>query len=96
MEFTDKEIEALKAKHGDVYAVRVGGKSCLLRRPKRAELSYAMQASKTNPLKFNEHILTACWLAGDDEIKSDDTLFLGVSGVLDQLVQVSEAALEKL
>lgn len=40
--------------------------------------------------------LNNCWLAGDEEIKIDDSLFLGVSAKLGELVEVKEAELKKL
>ena len=47
-------------------------------------------------MKYNEILLNNCWLAGDEEIKTDDALFLGVSTKLGELVEVKEAELKKL
>ena len=69
---------------------------CYLRKPNRKELSYASVAGKSDPMKFNEVILNQCWLASDEEIKTDDSLFLGVSAQIAQLVEVKEAELKKL
>ena len=54
------------------------------------------QIGKTDPMKYNEILLNNCWLAGDEEIKTDDALFLGVSTKLGELVEVKEAELKKL
>ena len=67
MDFTKEQIAELKSKHGEIFKITVDGKSCLLRKPNRKELGYASAAGKDNPLKFNESILNACWLAGDEE-----------------------------
>jgi hypothetical protein len=90
------QIEEWKKQHGDVYRIAVDGKECYLKPPSRKTLGYASVAARENPLKFNEVILRDCWLAGDEEIRTDDTLFLSVSGHLDKLIQIKEAELEKL
>jgi hypothetical protein len=40
--------------------------------------------------------LKDCWLGGDEEIQTDDKLFLSISSKLPELIEVEEAALEKL
>ena len=96
MEFTKEQIAELKHKHGEIFKISVDGKSCLLRKPNRKELSYATSAGKDNPLKFNEVILNACWLAGDEDIKTNDTLFLSASAKIADIIEIKEAELEKL
>lgn len=96
MEATKEQIKAWKEAHGDVYQITVDGRSCYLRKPKRKELSYASMAGKNDPLKFNEVILNQCWLGGDEEIKTDDELFLGVSAQIATIVEVKEAEIKKL
>lgn len=93
---TAEQIEQWKKQYREVYQVTVDGKVCYLRKPNRKELSYASVAGKSDPMKFNEVILNQCWLAGDEEIKTDDSLFLGVSAQIAQLVEVKEAELKKL
>ena len=46
--------------------------------------------------KAYEIVLRDCWLAGDEEIKTDDTLFISASAKLADLIEVKEAELEKL
>jgi hypothetical protein len=53
-------------------------------------------AGKTDPLKFNEVILNECFVGGSEAIKTDDSLFLGVSAKLAEIIEVKEAELEKL
>jgi hypothetical protein len=93
---TEKQIEDWKKAHGDVFCIKVDDKACYLKKPSRKALGYASVAAKENPLKFNEVLLKDCWLAGDDEIQTDDTLFLSVSGKVAELVEVKNAELEKL
>ena len=93
---TPEQIEAWKKKWGDVFCVTVGDKVAYLKRPSRQALSAAAVVGKNDPMKYNEILLNNCWLAGDEEIKSDDSLFLGVSAKLGELVEIKEAELKKL
>lgn len=96
MGFTTEQIAELKLKHGEIFKITVDGKSCILRKPNRKELGYASVAGKDNPLKFNEVIFNSCWLAGDEIIKDDDTLFLSASAKIAEIIEFKEAELEKL
>ncbi len=100
MQATKEQIAEWKAKYGEVAKITVkdeaGDKVCYLRHPSRKALGYASMAGKDNPLRFNEVILNDCWLAGDEEIRTNDTLFLSVSGKIAELIEVKEAELEKL
>ncbi len=93
---TKEQIEALKKKHGEIYEVEVDDKVCYLKKPSRKVLSLAAVQGQRDPLKYNEVILANCWVDGDEEIKTDDACFLGVSGVLADLIEVKEASLKKL
>ena len=97
MKFTEEQIAKLKKAHGDIFKITLeSGESCLLRKPTRKELSYASMAGQNDPIKFSELILNSCWLAGDEQIKTDDELFLGSSQLIGELVKVKSAELEKL
>lgn len=93
---TAEQIAEWKEKYRDIYEITVDGRVCYLRKPNRRELSYASMAGKSDPMKFNEVILAQCWLGGDEEIKTEDDLFLGVSAQVAQIVEVKEAELKKL
>jgi hypothetical protein len=84
---TQEQIEAWKAKYGTVKMFEVDGHKCYLRKPDRKILSLAMKKSQKNPLDFNETILSNCWLAGDEIFKTDDDMFMAISGELDTLIQ---------
>lgn len=47
-------------------------------------------------MKYNEFLLNNCWLEGDEIIKTDDALFLGVSAQLAEIIEMKEATLKKL
>lgn len=94
---TEDQIADWKKKHGSIFQIIVEDQhSCYLCAPNRKQLSYAAVAGKTDPLKFNETILRECWLGGDEEIKTDDSLFLAASSQLTQLIEVKKAAVVKL
>ena len=93
---TVAEIDEWKKRHGDIYAIKVDGHVCYLRKPTRRGLSFASSAGKKDPLKFNETLLRDCWLGGSEAIRRDDDKFMGASGVLDKIIPDAEAELEKL
>jgi len=93
---TPEQIEAWKKKHGEIFAVRCDGHVAYLKKPSRKALSYASVAGKTDPIKFNEALLNDCFIGGSEAVKTDDSLFLGVSAKLAELIEVKEAELEKL
>ena len=93
---TPEQIEAWKKKYGKLYGIKVDGHICYLKKPDRRTLSYASVAGAKNPLKFNEVMLNNCWVGGSEEIKTDDEMFLGVSGKMAKLINVKEAELVNL
>lgn len=95
-QITKEQIEGWKQKHGDVFCVTVGEKTAYLKKPDRKTLSAAAVLGKSDPIKYNEVMLNNCWLGGDEEIKADDALFLGVSSKLSELIEIKEAEIKKL
>ena len=93
---TVAEIDEWKKRHGDIYAIKVDGHVCYLRKPTRRDLSFASSAGKKDPRKFNETLLRDCWLGGSEAIRRDDDKFMGASGGLDKIIPDAEAELEKL
>ncbi len=91
-----EQIAEWKAKYGDIFKISVEDKVAYLRSPDRKTLSYASTVGGKDPLKFNEIILNGCWIEGDEELKTNDSYFLAVSGKLAEIIQVKEAKLEKL
>jgi hypothetical protein len=94
---TKEQIAEWKARHGKVFRVKIeeADKACYLKKPSRKALSYATMAGKDSPLKCNEVLLNDCWLGGDEEIKTNDDLFLSISPKLAELIQTKEAELEE-
>lgn len=96
MKASKEQIAEWKAKYGDIFKISVDGKVCYLHKPDRKTLSYASSVGVKDPIKFNEILLKGCWIAGDEEIKNDDSLFLSVSTHLAELVEVKDSELVKL
>lgn len=92
---TQSQIDSWKKTHGEVFLVEVEDKVCYLKRPSRQALGAATVLSGGDSIKYNEVILNNCWLGGDEEIKSDDAYFLGVSQTLAELIEVKKATLKK-
>lgn len=94
MTFTDEEIKGWKEKHGELYQVSVEGYSCILHKPTRKDLSYI--SSVKDPIKMSELLLEQTWVAGDEEIKTNDELFMAVVSKMDEVIKVKEAEIKKL
>lgn len=93
---TQEQINEWKKKYGEISVLRVEDKVAYLKTPNRKTLSYATSVASKDPLKFNEILLDNCWIDGDEEIKTNDALFLSASSKLADLIEIKEATLEKL
>ena len=93
---TPEQIDAWKNKHDAVFKItEPERKLCAFcRNPTRQEMSYAHQIK--DPVKFNEHLLATCWLDGDMEIQTSDSVFMGLGPQIAQLMHAEEVKLEKL
>jgi hypothetical protein len=105
MQFTDKQIEDYKKKHGKIYLFEADGKSCLLKKAGRNEQSLAMVSAITrddsgkssfDSVKFNESLQLSCWVDGDEEFKTNDDLFLGMADKLQVISKASEVSVKEL
>lgn len=72
----------------------VEGKGCILRSPSRQDLSYASVVK--DPIKLNEVLLNQLWVAGDEEMKTDDSLFMAVCAKMEEVLKIKEAEIKKL
>ena len=94
MKYTKEQIAEWKRKHGELFEITVEGKSCILHRPTRQDLSYASVVK--DPIKMSETMLNQLWVAGDEEIKTDDSLFLAAIQKMQDVLEVKEAEIKKL
>lgn len=96
MKIDEKRIAELKAKYAgrELYQITVEDRSCILRSPTRQDLSYASVVK--DPVKLSEVLLNQLWVDGDEEIKTDDSLFMAVSAKMEDVLKVKEAEIKKL
>jgi hypothetical protein len=92
---TAGQITEWKEKYGDVFRAEVGDSVCYLKKPDRKTMSYVATLGN-NPIRANEALLQNCWLGGDENIKTDDEKFFGVSSKLNEIIQIKEAEITKL
>lgn len=74
MKVDKQKVEDWKKQHGEIFQIETGGKSCIIRKPTRKDLSYVSVVK--DPIKMQEALLKQLWLDGDEEILTDDDLFL--------------------
>lgn len=94
MHLTKEQIAELKKKHGEIYEISVEGKSCILRKPNRKDLSYVSVVK--DPVKMSETLLKQLWVDGDKEIQENDDLFLAVIPKMEEVIKVKESQIKKL
>lgn len=103
MIFTKEQIEELKHNHANekLFCVVSGledgqtlTKSCIVRKPNRQDLSFISVIR--DPIKRKEALLNQIWVAGDEDFKTDDELFLGLSAKLSELISVKEVEIKNL
>lgn len=93
---TAEEIEECKKKYGKVYLITIEGKKAFIHKPDRNILDLASINSRQKESKFNETILTNCWLAGDKEIVSNDDYFFAAGKELSEIIKFKTAELKEL
>jgi hypothetical protein len=97
MKFTEEQIAAFKKEHGDIFLLEFPevNKSAILKKPTRAQVGHSMSAG-SDALKKAETLIHNCWVAGDEEIKTNAGLLIGAIPTLDKIIEVKSAELKKL
>lgn len=93
MVYTKEQVSAWKKKHGDIFEIEVGGKSCIVRKPTRKDLSYLSVIKDL--IKMSETMLRQLWVDGDTAIQEDDEYFLPVIPKLEEVMKIKEAQIKK-
>ena len=107
---TDEQIAAWKSMYGNVYSVEVGGHICYVKGFSRETIKYALSRLKiridsdTNEavidvekmIEIGEIGLQNGFIAGSEEIKTNDELWIAVAMQVGELFNVAEAKLKKL
>lgn len=97
----DKQIEALKKKHGSIHVISVaqGDKTlkCVLKDPLEKDLNIVMAAMaiKDNVVKRNLFLLDNLWIEGDEAFKNNNLVRLSGSVQASNLIEVLEGTVEK-
>lgn len=94
MKYTKEQLAAWKKKHGELFEITVGDKSCVLRKPNRKDLSYVSVASDN--VKMCEVLMKQLWVDGDPEMQEDDNYFLAAMSQMEEVLKVKEAKIKKL
>lgn len=93
---TEEQLAAWKKQFEAVFKITCKEKdlAAYCRNPTRQEMSYV--SSIKDGVKFNEALLKTCWLEGDMEIQTSDTVFMGLAPQIANLMHSEEVTLEKL
>ena len=91
---TDEKKKQWKALYGNYFVLRICDKTCYLRPLSRQVLGYS--SIQRDPVKRYEIILNELWLGGDEEIKTDDSYFIGTIPLLDRLIEVRSGEIKKV
>ncbi len=91
-----EQIAKWRKQFGDVFAYEVDGLACCLKRPSRQVVELATAEGANRPFKFTEVVLANCWLGGNEELRTEDKYFMGLSGKVAELIEIKTGELKKL
>ena len=92
----DKQIEAWKSKYGKVFRYEVEGEKLYFRQPDRKTLAAAGVIAKNDPMKYNEFVLKNSLIGGNADLLEDNSVFYGLSQIMDELVAAKIGELKNL
>lgn len=92
------KIDAWKKQYGSVTMLTTpaGDKKAFVRPPDRKIVSMVKSVGGTDEVAVTELLLDACWLEGDEELRTDDTYFLAIMPQVQELLDLKEVVLKKL
>lgn len=94
---TEKQLVELEVTHGDLFELPVGDKIAYLREPKMADYKIAFSAmQKDGDIAFGESLLQVLFVAGDNEIKTNDDYFLSARKTLMDFFNYDDATINNL
>lgn len=96
MKATQEEIQEWKKKYGSVYELEADDKTCYVFSPinNLSVLKSFMQALTKEAVACVDVLLANCWIAGDEEIKTDDSIKLGIVDQVRDLVDYPDYDIE--
>ena len=97
MDFTKEQIDAYKQQYGTIFRYRsTDGKSCLLKSPDLQTLDACRIISGGSSIKFDIALVENCFIAGDEEFKTNDKYRMGLFEWLGTIIQKVDGELEEL
>jgi hypothetical protein len=97
---TQEQKDQWKKENGRVFVLEATaeGKTYMayIRRPKRNEYSYALARMQKDPMEYVGSIMRNCWLGGDEEMKTEPGLLVGIMPQLDEVVGAAEVSVKEL
>ena len=79
------KIDGWKKKYGDIFSYEADGLICYMHRPSRTTIAAASVV-----------VITNCWLGGDEELRTNDKYFMGLSQKVSELIEIKVGELKKL
>lgn len=94
MEVTAEQITEWRAKYGKVFKYQSEGKTAYLCMPTIKDLAYA--GSSGNAVQMTQTMINQIWLGGDDELRTDLALYLGLAEKVSTLIEAKQGELGEL
>jgi hypothetical protein len=98
----EAQIKSWKAKHGEVYAISVADEATekeytgYFKKPDLKIIAASAKFTTEDPVKAGIVLMENCWLGGDEELKNNDEMKMGVIQQLSTLFKVKQATIKKL
>lgn len=95
---TQAQIDGWKKENPEgVFEIKSkDGKTGYIKAPDRPTLSYASSFLPHDRLGYVDTILENSWLGGNEELRTNNKYFLGISTQIDEAVEVAEVEIKKL
>ena len=93
---TKEQIAQWKKDNEKVFILESKGATAYIRKPDFNDVDYATSVSVNSPLSFPKEIINQCWLGGDEIMKTDAGYIMGVSSVIDTIIEVIEVEVKEV
>lgn len=95
--YTDKDVAAWKAQHGDIFSVKVEGKEVILTYPPIPAWAKAFEkAAQGRTAEMSEILVKGGYVAGDKELLDNDALIGSVIDAVEPHFVPAEAEVEEV
>lgn len=97
-----EKAQEIKKRHNakavyDLQVIGEDGQTYIgwIKKPNLDEIGAFVSLSQSNPVRAAQVLINSTWLEGDECIKTEEELFLGVMAVLDTIIKVRIARVTK-